>query len=238
MGEERRPSILVVEDEEAIRRGLCDVLAYHGYEPLGVSTGEQGLREALAGRHDLVILDVMLPGTSGFDVCRAVREALPAQPVLLLTARGSEESVLRGFESGADDYVTKPFSVSQLLARVRALLRRAGRLPADGERFAFGAWQVDAAALRASRGDELVDLSPRELAILGLFVRDEGRIVSRRTLLQEVWGFANADRIETRSVDMQIAKLRRKLDRGGDSLIETVRGAGYRYDSGCVGGQG
>jgi DNA-binding response OmpR family regulator len=226
---DKRP-ILVVEDEEAIRRGLCDVLAYQGYAPNGIETGEDGLREALSNGYDLVILDLMLPGMSGFDVCEAVRAQLPAQPILMLTARGSEEDILEGFQRGADDYVTKPFSVSELLARVQALLRRSGKLPrAEQEPFAFGRWKVDPASQRAHCGDQAVDLSPRELAILALFVREEGRIVSRRMLLQEIWGFANPERIETRTVDMQIGKLRRKIEEATDSLIETVRGSGYRY---------
>ena len=229
---EDRRAVLVVEDEESIRRGLCDVLAYHGYAPTAVESGEEGLREALSNRYALVVLDVMLPGLSGFDVCRAVREKLPLQPILMLTARGSEDSILEGFERGADDYVTKPFSVSELLARVKALLRRAGRLPrAERERFAFGDWEVDPAALKAHCGELSIDLSQRELEILACFVREEARIVSRRMLLQEIWGFPNPDRIETRTVDMQIAKLRKKIDRNGESLIETVRGAGYRYSS-------
>jgi len=223
-------TILVVEDEEAIRRGLCDVLAYQGYAPNGIETGEEGLREALSNGYDLVILDLMLPGMSGFDVCSAVRAELPALPILMLTARGSEEDILEGFRRGADDYVTKPFSVSELLARVQALLRRSGKLPrAEQEPFAFGHWKVDPASQRAHCGEQSVDLSQRELAILELFVREEGRIVSRRMLLQEIWGFANPERIETRTVDMQIGKLRRKIERAADSLIETVRGSGYRY---------
>jgi two-component system response regulator RegX3 len=226
---DKRP-ILVVEDEEAIRRGLCDVLAYQGYAPNGIETGEDGLREALSNGYDLVILDLMLPGMSGFDVCAAVRAQLPALPILMLTARGSEEDILEGFQRGADDYVTKPFSVSELLARVQALLRRSGKLPREEqEPFAFGLWKVDPASQRAHCGEQTVDLSPKELAILALFVREEGRIVSRRMLLQEIWGFANPERIETRTVDMQIGKLRRKIDQAADSLIETVRGSGYRY---------
>jgi DNA-binding response OmpR family regulator len=228
-------AILVVEDEEAIRRGLCDVLAYHGYAPTGVGSGEDGLREALTERYTLLILDVMLPVMSGFEVCQRVREQMPGQAILLLTARGSEDDVLEGFERGADDYVTKPFSVSELLARVGALVRRY-QAPAgpDPEQFRFAGWEVDGATLRARSGDDCLDLSPRELAILALFVREEGRIVSRRMLLQEVWGFANPDKIETRTVDMQIVKLRRKIDRGESSAIQTVRGAGYRYASGLV----
>jgi two-component system response regulator RegX3 len=229
-----RLAVLVVEDEEAIQRGLCDVLAYHGYAPTGVGTGEAGLAAALSGDYDLVILDLMLPGMSGFDVCSRAREKLPRLPILLLTARGSEADVLEGFERGADDYVTKPFSISELLARVKALLRRSGSgRQAEGQAaFAFGPWQVEPGALRARRGSEDVDLSQRELAILELFQREAGRIVSRRLLLQEVWGFAHPERIETRTVDMQIAKLRRKLGDGEGGLIETVRGAGYRFGGG------
>ena len=225
-----RSKILVVEDEAAIRRGLCDVLAYQGYAPEGVESGEDGLREALTNGYDLIVLDLMLPGMSGFDVCEAVRAELPEQPILMLTARGSEEDVLAGFARGADDYVTKPFSVSELVARVQALLRRSGRVRAEQQPpFEFGQWKVEPASGRAHCGDEACELSPRELAILALFVRESGRIVSRRTLLHEVWGFANPERIETRTVDMQIGKLRRKLDLGETSAIETIRGAGYRY---------
>jgi DNA-binding response OmpR family regulator len=224
--------ILVVEDEEAIQRGLCDVLAFHGYEPRGVGSGEEGLTEALEGDFDLIVLDVMLPGMSGLDVCTRVRSERPEQPILMLTARGSESDVLEGFERGADDYVTKPFSVSELLARVKALLRRSGAGEREAEeRFAFGAWEVDPPALRAHKGVHSVDLSRREVEILALLAREPGRVVSRRMLLHEVWGFPHPEKVETRTVDMQIGKLRRKLEPDGEGLIETVRGAGYRYAS-------
>ncbi len=227
---EEKPRILVVEDEESIQRGLCDVLAFHGYAPTGVGTGEEGLAEALGGDFDLILLDVMLPGTSGLDVCAKVRAERADQPILMLTARGAEADVLEGFERGADDYVTKPFSVSELLARVKALLRRSGGPGrADEPPFVFGGWEVDPPALRAHQGEQSVDLTPRELRILALLVREAGRVVSRRLLLHEIWGFAHPEKIETRSVDMQIGKLRRKLGPDGDALIETVRGAGYRY---------
>ncbi len=231
MAGEAKLSILVVEDEKSIRKGLCDVLAFHGYAPEGVERGDDGLRRALANQHALVLLDVMLPGTNGFDVCRRIREDLPRLPVLMLTARGSEQDVLEGFRSGADDYVTKPFSVAELVARVEALLRRTGN-GVDEEAvapFEFGPWRVDACGLRASRGDEDVDLTRREATLLSIFARERGRIVSRRRLLHEVWGFPDPDRVETRTVDMHIAKLRRKLDASGDALIETVRGEGYRF---------
>jgi two-component system response regulator RegX3 len=230
--EMEKPRILVVEDEPAIRRGVCDVLAFHGFAPTGEETGEKGLQEALEGRYDLVVLDVMLPGMNGFEVCARLRAERPSQTILMLTARGSEDDVVHGFEQGADDYVTKPFSVSELVARVKALLRRAGsaETPED-EQFRFGDWQVGPAALRATRGGETVELSPRELQILRIFVREQGRVVSRRMLLQEVWGFSHPEKIETRTVDMQIGKLRRKIDDGPESWIETVRGAGYRYSA-------
>lgn len=224
------PRILVVEDEVAIQRGLCDVLAYRGYAPTGVADGEDGLREGLAGRFDLVVLDVMLPGRSGFDVCEALRSHDPRLPILMLTARGAEEDVLRGFRCGSDDYVTKPFSVAELMARVEALLRRRERgEPAVADApFAFGAWSVDPERLVASHGDDRAELSRREIEILALLARERGRIVSRRRLLADVWGMGSPERVETRTVDMHIAKLRKKLGAEGPRLIETVRGEGYR----------
>jgi two-component system response regulator RegX3 len=223
------PRILVVEDELVIQRGLCDVLAYHGYAPVGVASGEEGLREGLRGGFDLVLLDVMLPGRSGFDVCEELRAHDPRLPILMLTARGAEEDVLRGFRCGSDDYVTKPFSVAELMARVEALLRRAdSRARAAATAFAYGPWRVDPERLAAERDGAAVELSPREVEILALLARERGRIVSRRRLLADVWGMGSPDRVETRTVDMHVAKLRKKLGADGHHLIETVRGAGYR----------
>ncbi len=220
--------ILVVEDEESIRGGLCDVLVYHGWQPTAVESGEEGLEQGLGKKFDLVILDLMLPGLSGLDVCRRLREKIPALPVLMLTAKGSEDDVVKGLRCGADDYVTKPFSIRELVARVEALLRRSGLGEADGH-FDFGPWQVDAAGLCAAGGGRTIRLTQREVDLLHLFSRQAGRVVSRRTLLQQVWGLIHVDEIETRTVDVHIAKLRKKIDRGdGASLIETVRGAGYR----------
>jgi len=234
MESDERLPILVVEDEAAIRRGVCDLLAFHGYEPEGVERGDDGLRRGLEGEHALVILDVMLPGMNGFDVCEQLRATKPLLPILMLTARGSEEDVLEGFRRGSDDYVTKPFSVAELVARAEALLRRSGRLGKPGEDcceapFRFGEWEIDPAELRATRVDESLELSRRDAEILGLFCREAGHIVGRRRLLEEIWGYPNPDRVETRSVDMHIAKLRKKLAAPGDALIATVRGEGYRY---------
>ncbi len=229
MNDSDKLKILVVEDEEAIRGGLADVLVYHGYAPTAVETGEEGLELGLGERFALVILDLMLPGIHGLEVCRRLRQRLPALPILMLTAKGAEDDVVRGLRAGADDYVTKPFSIRELVARVEALLRRSGELRRAEESFAFGPWQVDANGLAAADGERSLHLTRREVDLLALFAREAGRVVSRRTLLQEVWGFAHPEGIETRTVDVHIAKLRKKIDRGrAGSLIETVRGAGYR----------
>jgi DNA-binding response OmpR family regulator len=226
--------VLVVEDEESIRRGLCDVLVYHGHAPEAAERGDTGLERALSGEHDLLVLDVMLPGVDGFEICRSVRAAHPRLPILMLTARGSEEDVLNGFRCGSDDYVTKPFSVAELVARIEALLRRSGSgKGAQGDApttadFRFGPYRVLADELRAveAAGGRVVSLTRRELDILALLAAEVGRIVGRRRLLREIWGYPDPDRVETRSVDMQMVRLRRKLE---GAAIETLRGEGYRY---------
>ena len=220
--------ILVVEDEPAIRRGLLDVFAHHGFDASGAATGEEGLRAGLSGAHELVVLDLMLPGISGFDVCERLRAEHPRLPILMLTARGAEEDILRGFRVGADDYVTKPFSLAELLARVNALLRRAGERTLEAiAPFRIGALTIEPARLAARDGDEEIELTRREVELLALLAEERGRIVSRRRLLREVWRFEHADQLETRTVDMHVAKLRKKLGAARD-LIETVRGEGYR----------
>ncbi|MEM6733094.1 MAG: response regulator transcription factor, partial [Myxococcota bacterium] len=222
MSDKRR--VLVVEDEAPIRTGLCDVLVYHGYEPVPVESGEDGVRLAKQERFDLVLLDVMLPGLNGFDACQAIRGERPDQPVIMLTAKGSEDDIIQGFSCGADDYVTKPFSVRELVVRIEALMRRSAPASEESapETFAFGPWTIDAARSTASRGTETLDLSLREIGILALLSREKGRIVSRRRLLTEVWEAQNAENLITRTVDMHVAKLRKKIDVGTESLIETV----------------
>lgn len=240
--------VLVVEDEEAILRGLCDVLAFQGYAPSGAARGDLGLEMALDPEREpaLVVLDVMLPGLSGFDVCERLRAAKPALPILMLTARGSEADILRGFRCGADDYVTKPFSVSELVARVSALLRRSTRRDGSGaatdagdpsshatseqaEPFDFGRWRIMPGERAAQHAELSLELTSRDLELLAYFARERGRIVSRRRLLAEIWGYPDPERVETRSVDMHIAKLRKKLGPDDGALIETVRGEGYRF---------
>jgi DNA-binding response OmpR family regulator len=231
MVEPSRPRVLIVEDEASIRQGLIDVLVFHGYEPEGEERGDVGLTRALGGDYSLVILDVMLPGMNGFDVCEKLREQLPKLPILILTARGAEDDVLRGFRSGGDDYVTKPFSIAELVARVESLLRRNGALSEEAAPgpFSFGEWMIDPAELAARNGNETLTLTRRDADLLVLFSSEAGRLVSRRRLLHEVWGYDEPDKIETRSVDMHIAKLRKKLGARGSDLIETVRGEGYRF---------
>ncbi len=221
-----KPRILVVEDEESIRVGICDVLAFKGFEPTGIEDGQEGLAEALTGAYDLLVLDVMLPGLDGFSICRRAREAHPKQAILMLTARGDEASVLEGFSAGADDYVSKPFSLAQLMARIQALVRRAAAQ--KGQSFQVGDVEIDAGRLTASHNGASVELSPRDVEVLTLLVRESGRVVSRTDLLREVWGYSRPDALETRCVDMHIAKLRRKLKPVSPTIIETVRGAGYR----------
>ena len=222
-----KPRILIVEDEQPILMGICDVLAFHGYAPHGVADGDEGLRLALEGEWELLLLDVMLPGVDGFSICRQAREAKPHQAILLLTARGAEQDVLEGFAAGADDYVTKPFSVAQLSARVKALLRRAGVRPA--RRFRAGSLAVDGDRLSASVGDRSVSLTVRDVELLAHLTTAGSRVVGRPELLKAVWGFERVEGVETRCVDMHVAKLRRKLTEISRlDVIETVRGAGYR----------
>jgi DNA-binding response OmpR family regulator len=169
---ETKREILVVEDERVLATGICDVLAFHGYAPTAVGSGEEGLQRAIGGHYALVLLDVMLPGVGGFDVCRELRDKRPELAILMLTARGSESDVLEGFRSGADDYVTKPFSVAELMARVEALLRRSLRLPAGDIRpFTLAGWTIDPAARTACDGKRSVELTPREVDMLAVRAR-------------------------------------------------------------------
>jgi DNA-binding response OmpR family regulator len=218
--------VLVVEDEVSIRQGLCDVLAFRGYRVEAVADGRSALEQVARQSFDLILLDLMLPEIDGFAVCASIRKDGREVPIVMLTAKGSEEDILRGFELGADDYVTKPFSVRQLLARVQALLKRAGRL--GTESFRAGAFEINPEHSLAKSAQGSVELTAKEVQILRLLSEEPGRIVSRRTLLREVWGMNNVENVETRTVDMHMAKLRKKLGDDDAALVETVRGQGYR----------
>lgn len=220
--------ILIVEDDPAILNGLSDVLIFNGYSVQTVEDGARGLDMILAESFDLVLLDVMLPSMDGLTVCKRVREAKPAQPIIMITARGAENDIVAGFTAGADDYVPKPFSLRELIVRVEAVLRRSGKNLGD-QRIEWSGILFDGANLRAQSGHQAVDLTRREMDIVVYLHRHQDRIVSKKELLTEVWNYVDAD-IETRTVDIHMLKLRKKLTAIGDraELIQTVRGEGYR----------
>lgn len=225
--------ILVVEDEAAIRTGLVDVLLFHGYEVTSAEDGLSGLDHALTGRFDLVLLDIMLPGMNGFDVCNAIREVDKELSIIMLTARVSDEDIVRGLRLGADDYVAKPFSIEQLVLRIAAVLRRVRG--GEVEEIVLRARDqidivIDTRNLSGMRGDEAIHFTRREMEILAYLHAHADRPVSRDELLSEVWGYAKNLDIETRTVDIHIAKLRRKLEPDSKQPVHltTVRGAGYR----------
>ena len=223
--------ILVVEDEEAIRTGLTDVFVYHGYEVEGSNNGLQGLERALTGRFDLVLLDVMLPGMNGFDICNAIRQQDRTLAIIMLTAKSSDDEIIQGLKLGADDYVSKPFSVAQLVSRVEAVLRRsrAGIDQAAIIELKTGL-HIDTGNLSGKLNEEAMVFTRREIEILKYLAEHAGRPVSREEMLTAVWGYARNLDIETRTVDIHIAKLRRKIEADAKVPVNlvTVRGAGYR----------
>ena len=226
--------ILIVEDNADLAYGLRNNLEIEGYAVDVASDGHAGLAAARSGPPDLVILDLMLPGLDGYRVLKALREDRLDMPVLILTAHGEEADKVRGFRLGADDYVTKPFGILELIARVGALLRRASRTaPATGRnREDFGDIAVDRSARMVFRKGESVPLTPMEFDLLCALLRRNGAVASRLDLLQEVWGHSSA--VLTRTVDTHIAELRRKLeeDPAAPRHILTARKAGYRLDRG------
>jgi DNA-binding response OmpR family regulator len=228
---QRKIRILIVEDEAAIRTGLMDVFVFHGYAVDYAADGREGLDKALRGNFDLVLLDVMLPGMNGFEICERIRSDDREQPIIMLTAKNADEDIIQGLSLGADDYVAKPFSVAQLVLRVQAVLRRA-RVVADSARQIRLAddTEIDVPNLSGFRGDETLSFTRREMEILQYLNAHSDRPVSRDELLTKVWGYAKNLDIETRTVDIHIAKLRRKLeaDPTQPRHIVTVRGAGYR----------
>jgi DNA-binding response OmpR family regulator len=220
--------ILVVEDDPAILNGLQDVLIFNGYTVQGVADGGQGLSTALENAFDLMLLDVMLPTLDGFSICAEVRRKKPGQSIIMITAKGSEEDIITGFKAGADDYVSKPFSLRELMVRVEALLRRSGKHLGD-EQILLHNILFDGCSLKAICGEHSQELTRREMEIITYLFRNQQRIVSKKELLTEVWHYADAD-IETRTVDIHMLKLRKKISAlvPEGTLIHTVRGQGYR----------
>ncbi len=224
--------IVVVEDEPAIRRGVADALRLSGYDVTETADGQTGLREAAAAGVDLVLLDIMLPKVDGLSVLAELRRANPTRPVILLTARGSEDDRVRGLKMGADDYVVKPFSAKELIARVEAILRRTMKPVPEVRRLCVGTGAIDLQRRELRWGDgSRAELSELEAGLLKYLVSNRDRAVSREELLSRVWCIATAG-LETRAVDMHVARLRAKLrdPLGGDDqpdAIVTVRAHGY-----------
>jgi len=225
-----RASILVVEDDLAILKGLLDVFVFNGYQAKGLEDGGEGLRAGLEENYDLIILDLMLPTLDGFSICKAVRKKKPGQGISILTAKGSEDDIVAGFRAGADDYVSKPFSLRELMGRVEAVLRRTGKNLGD-EQIRFKGIFFDGKTLNASYENHTIELTRREMDIIVYLYRHMDRIVSKKELLTEVWQYADAD-IETRTVDIHILKLRKKITAlmGDIPFILTIRGEGYRLE--------
>ena len=222
--------ILVVEDDTALLRGLLDVLVFNGYEVKGVEDGGVGRRVGVDEQFDLILLDVMLPTMDGFSICKEIRKEKPTQGIIIITAKGAEDDIVTGFKAGADDYITKPFSLREVMVRVEAVLRRTGKNLGDEEVHCRGIF-FDGKNLNAGTQDRLVDLTRREMDIVIYLHRHKDRIVSKKELLTEVWQYADAD-IETRTVDIHMLKLRKKIATliGDTPLISTIRGAGYRLE--------
>ncbi|RMH13692.1 MAG: DNA-binding response regulator [Planctomycetota bacterium] len=221
--------VLVVEDDAAIRRGLVDALQVSNYETLEAGDGAQGLSLAIGCEVDIVLLDIMMPGMDGFDVLRELRKAKPTLPVIMLTARGEEADRVRGLKLGSDDYVVKPFSVHELLARVEAVLRRSAERPRTITRLEIAGRVVDFERREATLPDgRRVQIPQREAEVLAYLAANPGRAVSRDELLSRVWGF-DPRGVHTRTVDMAVARLREQLgdDPSEPVVIATVRGRGY-----------
>ena len=228
-----RRRILVIEDDAAIRRGIVDALEVSGYQTLEAERADSGRELALHREYDLILLDLVLPKGDGLEILRDVRQARPTTPVIILTARGEENDRLKGFQLGADDYVVKPFSVKELLARVEAVLRRSPERPLDVTevKLPSGVADLGRGEVRFADG-RCVSLSEREGELLRYLAINAGRAVSRDEILSRVWQTDPAG-IETRTIDMHIARLREKLGDTGDRprIIVTVRGKGYQFVS-------
>jgi two-component system alkaline phosphatase synthesis response regulator PhoP len=221
--------ILVVEDEPNMVAGLRDNFEFEGYQVITAHDGVEGLQRALDESPDLVVLDVMMPRMSGLEVCKQLRAKRGSIPIIMLTARGQEVDKVVGLELGADDYVTKPFSIRELLARVKAVLRRTSVVPKDQDRRSFGEVEVDLRKCRVLKSGKAIDISSKEFELLKYFIVHSGETLSRDRLLEDVWGYDNYP--TTRTVDTHLVRLRQKLEPNPDQpqYFLTVHGTGYRF---------
>ncbi len=228
-----RLQVLTVEDDAAIRRGVVDALRFAGYEPIEAADGDAGLQMATTREFDLLLLDLVLPKRDGLEILREVRRLRPSLPVIVLTARGEEADRVRGLSDGADDYVVKPFSVKELLARVEAVLRRSAERPGDVSRIAIPGGTIDLMRreVRFLKGDR-TELSEREAELIRYLAANAGRAIAREELLANVWRISPRG-VTTRTIDMHVTRLREKLrdDTTEPKILLTVRGKGYMFQS-------
>ena len=222
-------TILVVEDDASILRGLHDNLKFEGYKILSAREGYEGLRLALEESPDMLILDIMLPGLNGYDICRKLKEKKPEIPIIMLTARGKEVDKIAGLDLGADDYVTKPFSLPELLARIRAVFRRYHKKETDQNSYSFGNVVLDFKKYQVFVGKKEVKLSGKEFAIIKYLVEHAEEVVHRHDLLDDVWGYDSEP--TTRTVDNYMLNLRKKLEENPSTPkhIISIRGVGYKF---------
>ena len=227
--EQNRAKILVVEDEPNMVVGLRDNFEFEGYEVITARDGVEGLQLALEESPDLVVLDVMMPRMSGLEVCKQLRAQRASIPIIMLTARGQEVDKVVGLELGADDYVTKPFSIRELLARVKAVLRRTSVVPKDQDQHSFGDIEVDLRRCRVVKSGKALDVSSKEFELLKYFICHAGETLSRHQLLEDVWGYEHYP--TTRTVDTHLVRLRQKLEPNPEQpqYFLTVHGTGYRF---------
>ncbi|MHC4559729.1 MAG: response regulator transcription factor [Planctomycetota bacterium] len=232
---EQKASILVVEDEEKIRTALTDFLEFHGFMVTEAVDGFEAERIVSEKQFDLILLDLMLPKISGEQLCSKWRRNPPKgrhTPIIMLTAKGQEKEKVAGLNLGADDYVTKPFSLEELLARINAVLRRTDPARAVGQTFKFADLDIDISALKIKRNEKEIEITKREAAIIQYFAANPNRVISRDELYKEVWNETMTE-LGTRTMDMHIAKLRSKIEQDvtNPQIIKTVRGAGYKYEN-------
>ncbi len=221
-------TIVIVEDDATMLRGLKDNFEYAGYKVITAADGEEGLNAALNAKPDLILLDIMLPKINGYEVCRLIRKEKLDMPIIMLTAKGEESDIVLGLNLGADDYVTKPFSIRELMARVEAFLRRRRQHQADV--FHFGDYQLDIPARKLTRQGQEIKLSPKEFGLLEYFARRPGRALTRDEILNGVWGYDSF--VGHRSIDRFITTLRNKIESNANApvFIHTIREIGYKFD--------
>ncbi len=221
-------TVLIIEDDSTMLRGLKDNFVYAGYNVLTACDGETGLDAALNVKPDLIILDIMLPKINGYEICRLIRKEKLDMPVIMLTAKGEESDIILGLNLGADDYVTKPFSIKELLARAAAFLRR--RKQKEKERYKFGDFLFDTQACKLSKNGREIKLSPKEYKLLELFLKKQGKAITRDEILNAVWGYNSF--ASHRSVDRFVTTLRSKIesDPHNPIFIHTLREIGYKFE--------